>query len=139
MVVAGRRAGLVDLQAGGADVALPRGTVVAELLLVTERESIDESELEEELIAALQPAPCRKLKAMALFCGVGGMCWGFRKHMHTLVAVDIWQAALDVYQRNFADTTTLQRDLSQPEVWAELAQLAVQLGIEVLHGGPPCT
>ena len=75
-------------------------------------------------------------KAVALFCGCGGLALGFRNAGFEIVAAfDNWEPALSVFRRNFPGTQILNRDLGNLNgSYAIMAQYDPY----VIIGGPPC-
>ena len=73
-----------------------------------------------------------------LFCGAGGMSYGFEMvGFKPVLAIDIWQDALDTYKHNNPNGTTLCADLSN----IDIKQVAQDYGIkkvDLILGGPPC-
>lgn len=73
-----------------------------------------------------------------LFCGAGGMSYGFEMvGFKPVLAIDIWQDALDTYKHNNPNGTTLCADLSN----IDIKQVAQDYGIkkvDLIIGGPPC-
>jgi hypothetical protein len=90
VVVSGRKVEWVDLQAGGADVELAEGTVVARLYRVARRDGADG----DGLVAALQPRPVRKVRAMGLYVGVGGLRHGLREPLSMWRRCWVWTAGV---------------------------------------------
>ena len=75
------------------------------------------------------------ITAIDLFSGCGGFSLGFQQAgVEMLAAIDIWNAALDVYRTNF-DHPAIQQDLSD-----EIATINIikKFGPEMIIGGPPC-
>ena len=69
-----------------------------------------------------------------LFSGCGGMSLGFANAgFNILAAYDNWQAAIDIYEKNFRHPI-FKRDLSDESVIEEIRQWKPQMII----GGPPC-
>ncbi len=73
-----------------------------------------------------------------LFCGAGGMSYGFEMAgFRPVLAIDNWQDALDTYMHNNPEGTTLCADLSVIDV----RKVALEFGIkkvDLIIGGPPC-
>ena len=80
----------------------------------------------------------RKYTLIDLFCGAGGMSYGFElAGFKPVLAIDKWQDALDSYNINNPDVPTLCADLSV----INPASIAMQYGInkvDLIIGGPPC-
>ena len=82
-----------------------------------------------------------ELKALDLFCGIGGLSWGIQAtDLISLVwAVDKHLAPLEIYQQNLPGTRILNYDLSKLSQARELVE-KVQFhgGVDVIIGGSPC-
>lgn len=73
-------------------------------------------------------------KVIDLFCGCGGLSKGFQNAgYHIVSAFDYWDAALNVYQKNF-DHPAVKRDLSCTKDISDLEALHP----DIIIGGPPC-
>ncbi len=75
------------------------------------------------------------MDAVDLFCGVGGLSLGLQEAgINVKAALDNWDAAVDVYNRNVGPhAQTL--DLSDP---ANAIDLITPLQPDLIAGGPPC-
>lgn len=82
------------------------------------------------------------LRALDLFCGMGGLSWGIQgtKVIQPRWAVDIHQPALALYERNFPGVCTLNLDLSKTSDARTLLDKLTFHGadIDVVVGGSPC-
>lgn len=75
------------------------------------------------------------LKAIDLFCGVGGLSLGFEQAgISVLASYDFWERALDVYNLNFPRKAT-KLDLS--DVSTAITELKKHPA-NMIIGGPPC-
>lgn len=75
------------------------------------------------------------MRVVDLFCGCGGLSLGFQKAGFNVVAAyDKWEAALNVYRRNFNHPAE-EIDLSNVKASALLID---QLEPDMIIGGPPC-
>jgi DNA (cytosine-5)-methyltransferase 1 len=75
------------------------------------------------------------LKAIDLFCGVGGLSLGFEQAgISVLASYDFWERALDVYNLNFPRKAT-KLDLS--DVSTAITELKKH-SANMIIGGPPC-
>ena len=82
----------------------------------------------------------RKLTAIDLFCGCGGISTGLRAAgFEILAGVDIDPTYLCTFSHNFPNSKSFQLDLvnTQPQEFMQL--MKVEKGeLELLAGGPPC-
>lgn len=81
------------------------------------------------------------LKALDLFCGMGGLSWGLKATgaIEPLWAVDNHESSLALYKRNFPDTYLLNLDLSKLSDIKDLVQKIQFLsGVDLVAGGSPC-
>lgn len=73
-------------------------------------------------------------KVIDLFCGCGGLSLGFQQADFNIVAAfDYWDAALNIYQKNF-NHPVYKRDLSDLTNLTDLEALSPN----IIIGGPPC-
>lgn len=73
-----------------------------------------------------------------LFCGAGGMSFGFEMAGFTPVfAIDNWQDALDTYHHNNPESKTLCADLSNVDVQKIASEYNLH-NVDLIIGGPPC-
>lgn len=81
-------------------------------------------------------------KIISLFCGAGGLDWGFKKEGFEIpLAIDISKAAIRTHKRNFSGTHSIAADLVQlrPEgVYAHVKSKVPPKSRIGLIGGPPC-
>lgn len=74
------------------------------------------------------------MKVIDLFAGIGGLSLGFQNAgFEIVVAIDNWQAALEIYQTNFNHDVVLM-DLSQISDYQTLKDYHP----DIIIGGPPC-
>lgn len=75
-----------------------------------------------------------------LFCGCGGLSWGFEEEGFTLLlGADLRETALRTYVRNFPQATPLEKDLTDYSPHLLMARLGLNEGdLDCLVGGPPC-
>ncbi|MDR1218694.1 MAG: DNA cytosine methyltransferase [Treponema sp.] len=78
----------------------------------------------------------RPLKAVDLFCGVGGLSRGFQDAGVEIIAgYDNWDKALGVYNANFESHKAGKLDLSDVSLAEETLR---ELSFDMIIGGPPC-
>lgn len=81
-------------------------------------------------------------KIVSLFCGAGGLDWGFHQEGFQIpLAIDISVAAINTHKRNFPKTHSVAADLInlQPEGVFQLVSNRVKAKSRIgLIGGPPC-
>lgn len=78
----------------------------------------------------------RKASVCDIFCGAGGLSYGFAKdeYFELVVACDIDKNAIASYQENHPYTQTICKDISK----LNNAKLKEFGNIDILLGGPPC-
>lgn len=73
------------------------------------------------------------MRVIDLFCGCGGLSYGFQKEGFEIVAAyDNWSKAITVYNNNFIHKATLQ-DITTLE-----SKSIKKLRPDIIIGGPPC-
>lgn len=76
----------------------------------------------------------KTFKVIDLFCGCGGLSLGFQQADFNIVAAfDYWDAALNIYQKNF-NHPVYKRDLSDLTNLTDIEALSP----DIIIGGPPC-
>lgn len=80
------------------------------------------------------------IRAIDLFCGIGGSSWGARLAGAAIVAgFDNWEVAGNVYRANFPETQFYQYDLATLEE-SDIRNLHKELGpVDLLLASPECT
>lgn len=80
------------------------------------------------------------IRAIDLFCGIGGNSWGARASGAEIVAgFDNWVVAGNVYRENFPETKFYQYDLAALEE-SDIQHLYEELGhVDLLLASPECT
>lgn len=90
------------------------------------------------LVAAENSLP----SIVSLFCGAGGLDWGFHKEGFQIpLAIDISTAAVRTHKRNFPRTHSISADLIKlkPDGVNNLTRKNVKLKSRIgIIGGPPC-
>lgn len=73
-----------------------------------------------------------------LFCGAGGMSYGFEMAgFKPVLAIDNWQDALDTYNHNNPSGRTLCADISNIDVKKVASEYGLK-NVDLIIGGPPC-
>ena len=79
------------------------------------------------------------MKLLDLFCGAGGLSYGFeRAGFEIALGVDINAPSLETFQKNHKNTQVLCGDLTSDEMKQKIIQQAQLLGVKGILGGPPC-
>lgn len=79
------------------------------------------------------------MNILDLFCGAGGLSYGFEQAGFTSVlGVDFNAAALETYQKNHQNSQILCGDLTSNDVKKEIIKIAQDNNIRGILGGPPC-
>jgi DNA (cytosine-5)-methyltransferase 1 len=75
-----------------------------------------------------------------LFCGCGGLAWGFEEQGFTvLLGADVKSVALGTFARNFPQAIAMNEDLSRYSPRRLMEDLGLKSGeLDCLVGGPPC-
>ena len=88
------------------------------------------------------PAHSRLPAVLSLFCGAGGLDWGFcQAGFHIPLAIDISEAAVRTHKRNFGDEAGVCSNLAElgPNGVCNLLHSRLQTGQKLgIIGGPPC-
>lgn len=88
------------------------------------------------------PDDTEQPEVISLFCGAGGLDWGFHQEGFQIpLAIDISVAAVSTHRANFPQTHSVAGDLIelQPEGVHRLVSERVSAGARIgLIGGPPC-
>jgi DNA (cytosine-5)-methyltransferase 1 len=92
----------------------------------------------DELLRWCAERPVKRPLAADLFCGAGGLSVGLTDAGYdVVVGVDHDERALETHA-GLHPGLTLRRDLGDPAVIAEIEEILVELGVDLIGGGPPC-
>jgi len=79
-----------------------------------------------------------KYRVLDLFCGCGGLSYGFEKAGYAIkYGIDNWESALKTYTYNHKSTKVINEDLSELNVKKIISDYNIK-NIDVIIGGPPC-
>ncbi|MDH2997614.1 DNA cytosine methyltransferase [Pasteurellaceae bacterium LFhippo2] len=79
------------------------------------------------------------MNILDLFCGAGGLSYGFEKAgFNSVLGVDMNPAALETYRKNHHNSMTLCGDLTSDELKEKIVQFAKDKNVVGILGGPPC-
>ena len=92
------------------------------------------------MIEFLHNATARKYKAISLFAGAGGCSLGFSEFgIDIIAAYDIWDVAVQTYNKNFPNSKAHQVDLANCNFEMMRNELGLKRGeLDIIIGGPPC-
>ncbi len=77
-----------------------------------------------------------KLKVLDLFCGAGGLSWGFEKLGFQIGwALDYWKPATETFKRNHPNTVVYDKDITEV---SDDEVRSLFMGAQIVLGGPPC-
>lgn len=77
----------------------------------------------------------KNMKVIDLFCGCGGLSLGFQNAGYQILAAyDIWEAAINIYRKNFEHPAYLC-DLNSNNLYIENFK---SINPDLIVGGPPC-
>ena len=81
----------------------------------------------------------RTFNVIDLFCGCGGLSYGFiEAGYNVLLGVDFDEAALKTFERNHQGAKGMRLDLSKSEAFDEILKVIGNKSVDVVIGGPPC-
>ncbi len=93
-------------------------------------------------VSARHPSGAALPRIVSLFCGAGGLDWGFHaENFQIPIAIDVSEAAVRTHKRNFSSTHSVAADLIklQPRGVHELVAKKIPAKIRIgVIGGPPC-
>ena len=77
------------------------------------------------------------MKILDLFCGCGGLSYGFELEGYKIVAgIDSWGDALNTFKLNHKNSFAIEYDLANPNY--ESLSESIGPSIDLIIGGPPC-
>lgn len=81
----------------------------------------------------------RKYNVIDLFCGCGGLSYGFEKAgFNILLGIDNDSKALETFELNHKGAKTICGDITQIHYKTDIQPLIGKKAIDVIIGGPPC-
>ncbi len=79
-----------------------------------------------------------KVNAIDLFCGCGGLSYGFEQAgINILLGIDNDSTALDVFEKNHKNAKSICGDITQI-AYKEIRSIIGNQNIDLIIGGPPC-
>ena len=79
------------------------------------------------------------LNVIDLFCGCGGLSYGFEKAgYHVLLGIDNDEKALETFELNHKDSQSICGDITQITYENDIKPRIAGKTIDVIIGGPPC-
>ena len=84
--------------------------------------------------------PPKSFIILDLFCGAGGLSWGFHKNPYfkTAVALDFDEKAIDTFKKNMPETQVVVGDITDPSIKKQIVNLSQAANVNMIIGGPPC-
>lgn len=81
----------------------------------------------------------KKYNAIDLFCGAGGLSYGFQKAgFNILVGIDNDEKALETFEKNHDGSKTICGDITELSYENDIKPLIGDKRIDIIVGGPPC-
>ena len=76
------------------------------------------------------------MKILDLFCGAGGLSWGFEKlGFQVEWALDHWKPATETFKHNHPNTAVYDKDITEV---SDDEVRSLFMGAQIVVGGPPC-
>ena len=81
-----------------------------------------------------------QFRILDLFCGAGGFSYGMEKNNHfkTVIALDNDPFVGETFKRNMPDCDVRIGDITNKETHAAITKKAMEIGVNMIIGGPPC-
>lgn len=80
----------------------------------------------------------KQYNAIDLFCGAGGLSYGFESAgFNILLGIDSDQKALEVFEKNHKGSKSICGDITQIS-YDNIKELIGEQKIDIIIGGPPC-
>ena len=96
----------------------------------------------EDIYCDAQERNIKKIKLVSLFCGAGGLDWGFKKAgFKTAIAFDFNKSAVDSFNKNHPGNVAKVVDIEKTGALGilELVRKKIKPGSDIaIIGGPPC-
>ncbi len=81
----------------------------------------------------------RKYNAIDLFCGCGGLSYGFEQSgINIILGIDNDQKALETFEKNHKNSKTICGDITQISYETDIKSIIGSRKIDIIIGGPPC-
>ena len=81
----------------------------------------------------------KKYNAIDLFCGAGGLSYGFQKAgFNILLGIDNDEKALETFKKNHDGSKTICGDITEVSYEKDIKPMIGDKRIDIIVGGPPC-
>ena len=81
----------------------------------------------------------RNFNVIDLFSGCGGFSYGFEQAgFNVILGVDNWDLALETFQTNHKNSSTLNLDLHDKDSIKKIIEFVQNKRVDVIIAGPPC-